>query len=273
MPTGCRPARPLPALRASTSGSAGATPSRGARSCWCTQVDPDRDGRLFEPVVAAVERIAPGVEILRSGVVACSARGPSRYFGSETAAAERIVDVVEALDVECRVGVADHLAVAVLAARRAMHRAAGRSRPTFCAPLPITELAQRAGDRAARARGADRPADPARHRHLPARSPRCPTSKVATRFGADAVQAHRLAQGLAERGLSRRQIPEDLAVEQVCDPPLDRVDTAAFAAPGAGRAVPRPARRRRSRLHPAGHHRGDRARRDARPGSGGAPAR
>ena len=35
---------------------------------------------------------------------------------------------------------------------------------------------------------------------------------------------------MAERGVSRRQIPEELAVEQVCDPPLDRVDTAAFAA-------------------------------------------
>jgi len=40
------------------------------------QVDHDRDGRLFEPVAAAVESIAPAVEILRSGVVACPARGP-----------------------------------------------------------------------------------------------------------------------------------------------------------------------------------------------------
>ena len=53
---------------------------------------------------------------------------------------------------------------------------------------------------------------------------------MATRFGADAVQAHRLAKGLSERGLSRRRIPEDLVVDQACDPPLDRVDTAAFAA-------------------------------------------
>ena len=53
---------------------------------------------------------------------------------------------------------------------------------------------------------------------------------MATRFGADGLQAHRLARGMAERGVSRRQIPEELTVEQVCDPPLDRVDTAAFAA-------------------------------------------
>jgi protein ImuB len=35
---------------------------------------------------------------------------------------------------------------------------------------------------------------------------------------------------MAERGVSRRQIPQELIIEQVCDPPLDRVDTAAFAA-------------------------------------------
>ena len=92
------------------------------------QVDHDRDARLFEPVAAAVESIAPGVEILRSGVVACPARGPRRYFGSDIAAAERIVDVVEALDVECSVGVADVLAVAVLAAHRGVIVAARRFR-------------------------------------------------------------------------------------------------------------------------------------------------
>ena len=91
-----------------------------------TRADPDRDARLFEPVAAAVETIAPGVEILRPGVIACSARGPARYFGSEIAAAEKIVDTVEALDVECRVGVADVLEVAVLAARSSYHRAAIR---------------------------------------------------------------------------------------------------------------------------------------------------
>ena len=191
-------------------------------------MDPDRDGRSFEPVVAAVERIAPGVEILRAGVVACSARGPSRYFGSEIAAAERIVDVVEALDVECRVGVADHLTVAVLAARRASIVPTGRS-AAFCAPLPITDLSSEP---------AIAPPERAALTDLLIRLgietcgafAALPDGKVATRFGADAVQAHRLAKGLSERGLSRRRIPEDLVVDQECDPPLDRVDTAAFAA-------------------------------------------
>jgi protein ImuB len=57
-----------------------------------------------------------------------------------------------------------------------------------------------------------------------------PDIKVATRFGVDAVAAHRLAKGQGERTVSRRDIPADLTIEQTCDPPLDRVDTAAFAA-------------------------------------------
>jgi protein ImuB len=192
------------------------------------QVDLDRDGRLFEPVAAAVESIAPGVEILRSGVVACPARGPRRYFGSDNAAAERIVDVVEGLDIECSVGIADVLAVAVLAAHRGVIVPPGES-AAFCAPLPIAELARDP---------AISPPERAALADLLIRLgittagafAALPEGKVATRFGADGLQAHRLARGLAERGVSRRQIPEELTVEQVCDPPLDRVDTAAFAA-------------------------------------------
>ena len=117
---------------------------------------------------------------------------------------------------------------------RCWPRTAGRSsRPggsaEFCAPLPITELARDP---------AISPPERAALADLLIRLgittagafAALPEGKVATRFGADGVQAHRLARGLAERGVSRRQIPEELKVEQVCDPPLDRVDTAAFAA-------------------------------------------
>jgi protein ImuB len=188
----------------------------------------DRDARLFEPVVAAVESVAPGVEILRPGMIACSARGPARFFGSETAAAERIVDIVEALDVECSIGIADTLEVAVLAARQVRIVPPGGG-AAFCAGLPIVELAR------------DPAISPPERMELVDLLIRLgittagafaalPDIKVATRFGADAVIAHRLAKGLAERGVSRRIIPEELAVEQSFDPPLERVDAAAFAA-------------------------------------------
>src|SRR5215813_14251627 len=54
--------------------------------------DPARDARAFEPVVAAVEELAPGVEVVRPGACALAARGPASYFGGESAAAERLVE-------------------------------------------------------------------------------------------------------------------------------------------------------------------------------------
>lgn len=185
-------------------------------------------GRMFEPVATAVEQLVPGIEILRPGLVAVAARGPRRYFGDEQRAAEKIVDVVEALDVEARIGVADELEVAVLAARQQRIVPVGGDR-AFCAALPIIELAreevlapagradlvnllQRLGIRTAGDLAA------------------LPAERVATRFGRDGVAAHRLASGQGDRGVSRRSLPSDLTLEQECDPPLHRVDTAAFLA-------------------------------------------
>lgn len=188
--------------------------------------DKDITGRMFEPVVSAVEAIVPGIEVLRPGMIACSANGPRRYFGSETQAAEQIVDVVEALDVEARIGIADNLPVAVLAARQNKLVARNKS-ADFCAELPIMELARE-------------PAiSPPERKDLVDLLIRLgittagafaalPQERVATRFGADAVIAHQLAQGKAQRDLSRRHIPQELTIVQQCDPPLDRVDTAAF---------------------------------------------
>jgi protein ImuB len=188
--------------------------------------DPDRDARAFEPVVAAVEALAPGVEVVRPGLVALPARGPTRYFGSEPAVAERIVDVVAAqAGVECQIGIADGLFAATLAAHRSLlvppEESAG-----FLAPLSIAELGQGAI-------GMDRAALVDLLRRLGLRTlgafAALPVDDVASRFGLDGVRAHRLAQGLDERPLARRHPPVDLTVTRRFDPPLDRVDAAAFA--------------------------------------------
>lgn len=190
--------------------------------------DPDRDARAFEPVVAAVEELAPGVEVVRPGLVALAAQGPVGYFGGEQPAAERLVDRVAArTGVECQVGVADGLFAAVLAARRGVAVAPGDT-PAFLAPLGVEELdrepevdrselvdlLRRLGLRSLGAFGALAAED------------------VASRFGADAVLGHRLARGLDPRPPVRRHPPEELTVEIELDPPVDRVDAAAFAARG-----------------------------------------
>src|SRR5690606_24657307 len=77
---------------------------------YLAREDRDRDARLFDPVVAAVEATVPGVEVLRPGLLVLAARGAARFFGSEEAAAERIVDAVAAAGAagaEAQIGVAD----------------------------------------------------------------------------------------------------------------------------------------------------------------------
>ncbi len=190
--------------------------------------EPDRDARLFEPVAAAVEELAPGVEVVRPGLVALAVRGPARYFGGEAATAERLVDQVRRrAGVACQAGVADGLFTAMLAARRGSLVPPGEA-AAFLAPLPVAELDTEPG--------AGRGELVSLLRRLGLRTlgsfAALPASDVASRFDADAVLAHRLARGLDPRPPARRRPPDDLGVREMLDPPVDRVDTAAFVARG-----------------------------------------
>lgn len=182
--------------------------------------DPGRDARAFEPVVAAVEEVAAGVEVVRPGACAVAARGPARYFGSEARAAEQIVEhVAEACGVEAQVGVADGVFAAGLAARSGRLVPPGGSRQ-FLADFGIealgrpqlTDLLRRLGIRTLGDFAA------------------LPRGDVLTRFGFDAALAHRLAAGEDHRPLAVRRPPPDLAVTDDFDEPIERVDVAAFAA-------------------------------------------
>ncbi|GLZ30393.1 DNA polymerase [Lentzea sp. NBRC 105346] len=184
------------------------------------EADPTRDARLFEPVAAAVEELAPGIEVIRPGLIAVAAQGPAGYFEGEENAAERLVDhVAQTTGVEAQVGIADGLFAATKAAHRGVIVARNRS-AEFLAPLGIQELTEpdlvdllrRLGIRTL---GAFAQLD---------------ERKVADRFGGLAVQAHKNARGLDERPLAKRKPVEDLEVTQHFDPPVERVDQAAFAA-------------------------------------------
>lgn len=187
--------------------------------------DVDRDARAFEPVVAAVEELAPGVEVVRPGLLAMPAQGPVGYFGGEQPAAERLVDRVAApTGAECQVGVADGLFAATLAARRGVSVEPSRT-PEFLAPLEVSELDTEPD--------VDRAELISLLRRLGLRSlgafAALDAADVASRFGSDAVLAHRLARGLDPRPPARRKPPEDLTVTVELDPPVERVDAAAFA--------------------------------------------
>jgi protein ImuB len=185
--------------------------------------DPGRDARAFEPVLAAVEDLVAGVEVVRPGACALAARGPARYFGGEEAAAERIVEhVAQTCGVESQIGVADGGFAAALAARTGRIVPPGRT-ARFLADLPVATLGRPALIDLLRRLGVRTLGDFAA----------LPAGDVLTRFGFDAALAHRLAAGGGHRPLATRRPPPELTVTQTYDEPLDRVDTAAFA----GRAL------------------------------------
>jgi protein ImuB len=190
--------------------------------------DPDREARRFEPVVATLDALTPRVEVDQPGRVGFPTRGPSRYFGGDHALAARaaeLVGLVLAGRGGARVGVADGAFAAGLAARSpgAAHQPvvvlAGGS-ASFLAPLPVTAL--------------DRPALTDVLVRLGLRTlgafAALPTADVVGRFGAEGRQAHRLANGEDAHPPDLRRPAEDLAASLELDPPLERVDAAAFAA-------------------------------------------
>ncbi len=201
---------------------------------YCPEVavhvhDLEAEARAFEPVVAVIEEICPRIEIVRPGLVAVPARGPSRYYGGEAAVAAAVRDAVLDHGVACAVGVADGAFAADLAARAAWTDADDGVRviespatPAFLRPHPVAvlelpELADVLGRLGVRTLG-DLAALPARD--------------VLARFGSDGAAAHRLACGLDARPPAARPAGEDLSVDIEFDPPVEQSEPAVFAAKG-----------------------------------------
>ncbi|KQR97332.1 DNA polymerase [Williamsia sp. Leaf354] len=188
--------------------------------------DPGRDGRLFEPLVAAVAEVIPIVEVLRPGLMLLPAAGAARYFGGEEVAAEKLIDVVSVCGTESFTGIADELFTAVVAARHGQIVPAGGD-VDFLAPLSIAELGAEPS-----LCGDDRDHLIDLLWRLGVRTmgafAALSVTDVATRFGADAVVAHRATRAEAGRSASGRLPSTDVVIDHECDPPIDRVDAAAF---------------------------------------------
>jgi protein ImuB len=192
--------------------------------------DEGRDHRLFAPLIDAVESLVAGVQVVRPGLLALSARGPARYYGGERAAALALRGALLAEGVaDARLGVADGPFAAELAARSTPSVQAGpglgvRIVPpdaagAFLAPFPVTALGdadlvtllgrlgvRTLGDFAA-----------------------LPAEAVRDRFGAAGAHRHALAGAADATPLVPRTPPPDLERVLELEPPLDRVDQLAFA--------------------------------------------
>jgi protein ImuB len=182
---------------------------------------------LFEQVLTAVTAFCPGVEAVEPGVCAFGARGPARYFGGETALARRVIAAVADLGGPARIGVADGLFAAHLAARAArpvLVVPPGRT-AEFLARQPVSVLAGQV------LAGQDLVALLTR---LGLRTlgdlAALPAGDVASRFGATGETVHRLARGLGSRPLAVRPPAEDLSVAQEFDPPEPLAEPVVFAA-------------------------------------------
>src|SRR5579875_2234186 len=188
--------------------------------------DPARDARAWEPVVAAVEGLAVGVEVCGAGKLCLPARGPSRYFGGDAAAARRVKAAAETAAGQpgCAVGVADGRLAATLAALSAQEAVVvppGGSRE-WLAPWPVSALGAgfeelagllvRLGIRTLGGLAA------------------LPGPSVLARFGPSGEEARRLARGEDPLPHRPRRPPPDLACSASFDPPEERIEAAAFVA-------------------------------------------
>ena len=187
--------------------------------------DPVIDARAFDPVIACLEAITPGVQVIRPGMCALKARGPARFYGSEEKAAEKLLDRLETFDVPgSRIGIAD----GPFAAEQAARASSARTRvqvvppggsPEFLAPLPVdlleqpelTDLLRRLGLRSLGAFA------------------QLSGTEVLTRFGPSGAFAHRLASGSDDRPVTGREVPPELTRSLDFEPAVDRVDQVAFA--------------------------------------------
>ncbi|MEZ5262028.1 MAG: hypothetical protein R2755_09660 [Acidimicrobiales bacterium] len=91
---------------------------------------------------------------------------------------------------------------------------------TFLAPLPLV---------GARTPGAGRRVGPPGSAH-DGELAALPAADVLGRFGEEGRHVHRLATGLDEQPVDARPAPADLSVSSELDPPVERIDQAAFAA-------------------------------------------
>lgn len=193
--------------------------------------DLGRDVRLFEPVTVAVEDVVAGTEVARPGLLLLPSEGASRYHGSEEALARHLVEAVaEQTGHDAQVGVSDGVGAAVLAARGGRLVPAGTA-SAFLAPRGIGELVHVATDAQTAAQVTELVDLLVR---LGLRTlgdlARLPRADVEARFGRVGGWAHQVAAGEDDRPTALRRTQPDVAVESELDPPVERVEAAAFAA-------------------------------------------
>ncbi|MEN8113123.1 MAG: DNA polymerase Y family protein [Actinomycetota bacterium] len=185
--------------------------------------DPSAEMIAFEQVVRAVEDLIPKVEVVEPGLVFAPVAGAVGYYGGEAQLVERIVKEIDRV---AGPGFLVGLADGPFAAKHAASAAHGdppvlivEDDAAFLASLDIAAVGREELVATFRWLGITTLGALAR----------LPGSAIASRFGTEGLDAHRLATG-RDRTVRPRIIPEELAVAKRFVPPLEDLDQASFAA-------------------------------------------
>ncbi|HEX4057006.1 MAG TPA: DNA polymerase Y family protein [Galbitalea sp.] len=182
------------------------------------------DARTFLGLVANVEELMPGVQLLRPGILAVRSRGPARFYGGEKPAGLALVSLFDSLAVPgARVGIADGPFTAEQAARTATRSNRVRVIPEgqsdrFLAELSVSLLDDTVLIALLRRLGITRLGQFAA----------LPPEDVLGRFGPAGARLHALAGGFDSRPIVPHVPPEELDVTVAFEPALDRVDQVTF---------------------------------------------
>ncbi len=188
--------------------------------------NPDRDARAFEPVLATVEDLRPGVAALRPGLLAV--RAPGRWYGNETYAAATVSQALVETGVwDVRLGIADDLFTAEQAARTA-------------APQSWTVVPPGGSSAFLRGISVDVLADDPRGRELVSLLKRLglgtlgdladlPAEAVEHRLGAYGAAVRKRARGEDPSLFAARTPPPELDCHVPFEPPLDSVEAITFS--------------------------------------------
>lgn len=192
--------------------------------------DPALDNRVFEPIIAGLEELTPGVQVLRAGMCVVRIRGAAAFYGGELGAALALTSRIDELggsesSRRTRAGIADGIFAAEQAARGI--GGTGKNNVTiipsshsaeFLAPLDIALVHDAALVTLLRRLGIRTLGDFAA----------LDADDVRTRFGGSGARLHALAAGLDTLPHSPRTVPAEFDVSIHFEPALDRVDQVAF---------------------------------------------
>lgn len=183
--------------------------------------DPGAETVAFEPVAALIESLVPRVEIAHPGLAFVPVAGAIAYYGGELALTARVEVELQRIGAPgAKIGLADGPFGARMAADQAgdgpvvVEDTAG-----FLASLDVSVIGVEELVATFRWLGIGTLGDLAR----------LPRAAIASRFGAEGLAAHRVANG-EDRRVVPRNIPEGFEVEDRFDPPLMDLEQAAFAA-------------------------------------------